>query len=186
MEEVKVNKEQAVAKREARPARIANDLFAPMVPFGRLFGMSPFALMREFTDEMDRVFRGIAPGMEAGAELRAWSPAVDVRQCDGNLVVTAELPGLKKDEVKVELTEGALVIQGERKREHKEDHEGYHRWERSYGQFYRSIALPEGAKTDQIKAELQDGLLKVSVPVPQAEKKSRQIQIEAKTATAKA
>ncbi|MGD1091082.1 MAG: Hsp20/alpha crystallin family protein [Bryobacteraceae bacterium] len=186
MEEVKVSKEQSVAKREATPARAANDLFAPIVPFGRLFGMSPFALMREFTDEMDRVFRGVAPGMDSGAGLRAWSPAVDVRQCDGNLVVTAELPGLKKDEVKVELTEGALVIQGERKREHKEDHEGYHRWERSYGQFYRSIALPEGAKTDQIKAELQDGLLKVSVPVPQAEKKSRQIQIEAKTATAKA
>jgi HSP20 family protein len=94
--------------------------------------------------------------------------------------------GPQEGEVKVELTDDALVIQGERKREHKEDHEGYHRWERSYGQFYRSVPLPEGAKTDQVKAELQDGILKVSVPVPQAEKKSRQVPIETKAATAKA
>lgn len=140
--------------------------------------------MREFTEEMDRAFQGSAPG--TSAELGAWSPAVDVRQCNGDLVITAEVPGLKKEEVKVEVTDDALVIRGERKREHKEDHEGYHRWERSYGQFYRSVPLPEGAKTDQVKAELQDGLLKISVPVPQAEKKPRQVQIEAKTATAKA
>jgi len=186
MEEVKVNKQQSVVKREAPPLGRANDFFAPMVPFGRWFGMSPFALMREFTDEMDRAFRSGAP--EAGAEMKlgAWSPAVDVRQCNGDLVVTAEVPGLKKDEIKVELTDDALVIQGERKCEHKEDHAGYHSWERSYGQFYRAIPLPEGAKTDQVKAELQDGVLKVSVPVPQAEKKSRQVPIEAKTATAKA
>ena len=186
MEQVKVNKEQSLAKPEAASLRRANDFFAPMVPFGRRFGMSPFALMRQLTDEMDRTFRGAAPAGDGGAELRAWSPAVDVQQCNGNLVVTAELPGLKKDEVKVEVTDDALVIQGERKREHKEDHEGYHSWERSYGQFYRSLALPDGAKTDQIKAELQDGVLKISVPVPQAEKKSRQVPIEAKTATAKA
>lgn len=175
MPEVKVNKE--VAKPEMP--------FAPMVPFGRWFGMSPFAMMREFTDEMDRAFRDVAP-RETGAELAAWSPAVDVRQCNGNMVITAELPGLKKEEVKVELLDNAVVIQGERKREHKEDHQGYHRYERSYGQFYRSIPLPEGAKMDQVKAELQDGVLKVSVPVPVAEKKSRPVPIETKATAAKA
>jgi len=93
--------------------------------------------------------------------------------------VTAELPGLKKEDVKVELTEDALIIQGERKQEHKEDHEGFHRWERSYGQFYRSIPLPEEAKTDQAKAELTDGVLKVSVPVAETKKKTtRQVPIE--------
>ena len=77
------------------------------------------------------------------------------------------------------LGEGALIIQGERKQEHKEDHEGFHRWERSYGQFYRSIPLPEGAKTDQAKAELTDGVLKVSVPVAETKKKTtRQVPIE--------
>jgi len=184
MEQVKVNK--AIAKPEAAPLRRTNDLFAPMLPFGRLFGMSPFALMREFTDEMDRAFRDMTPGMESSAELAAWSPVMDVRKCNGDLVITAEVPGLKKDEVKVELTGDELVIQGERKREHEEDHEGYHRFERSYGQFYRSVTLPEGARQDRVKAELQDGVLKVSVPVSQTEKKSREVPIETKTATAKA
>src|SRR5687767_6551321 len=141
MEEARVNKAQpvTVAKREAQPLRRGGDWFTPMVPFGRWFGMSPFTLMRELSGEMDRAFRGLSAGTDFAAESSAWSPTMDVRQCNGDLVVTAEVPGLKKDEIKVELTDDALVIQGERKREHKEDHEGYHRSERSYGQFYRSI-----------------------------------------------
>jgi HSP20 family protein len=66
---------------------------------------------------MDRAFRGFAPA----GKLEPWAPAVDIQQCDGDIVVTAELPGLKKEDVKVELTEDALIIQGERKQEHKED-----------------------------------------------------------------
>jgi HSP20 family protein len=157
-----------------------------MVAFDLWFGMSPFALMREFPEKMDRTSRGAAPGIDAGAELSAWAPAVDIRQCNGDLVITAELPGLKKNEVKVELTHGALVIQGERKREHKEDHVGYHRRERSYGRFYRSLPLPLGTRTDQVKVELRGGILKVSVPAPQAEKESHPVPIEGKTATTKA
>jgi HSP20 family protein len=171
MAKVKVNKEQSLAKRET-PASSA--LFRPMFPFSRYFGLGPFGLMRELGEEMDRAFRGVLPG----AQLEPWAPAVDIQQCNGDVVVTAELPGLKKEDVKVELTEDALIIQGERKQEHKEDHEGFHRWERSYGQFYRSIPLPEGAKTDQAKAELTDGVLKVSVPVPETKKKTRQIPVE--------
>jgi HSP20 family protein len=171
MAEVKVSKEQSPAKQEV-PASGA--LFRPMFPFGRYFGLGPFGLMRELSEEMDRAFRGVNPS----TQLEPWTPAVDVQQCNGDLVVTAELPGLKKEDVKVELTDDSLVIQGERKYEHKEDHEGFHSFERSYGQFYRSIPLPEGAKTDQAKAELTDGVLKVSVPVPAAKKTSRQIPVE--------
>ena len=172
MAEVKVNKEQALARRETPGI---TGFFRPAFPFGRLFGGEPFGLLRELNEEMDRAFRGFAPA----AKLEPWAPVVDIQQCNGDVVVTAELPGLKKEEVKVELTEDALIIQGERKQEHKEDHEGFHRWERSYGQFYRSIPLPEGAKTDQAKAELTDGVLKVSVPVLEAKKKTtRQVPIE--------
>jgi HSP20 family protein len=171
MTEVAVSSKKAS---EAAPISRATEVFRPMFPSGRLFGMSPFALMREFTDEMDRMFRGARGGLQT----EEWVPTVDVQQCNGNLVVSAELPGLKKEEVKVELTDDALVIEGERKREHKEDHDGFHRWERSYGHFYRSIPLPEGAKTDQAKAELQEGVLKVSVPVPEMKKKSRRVLIE--------
>jgi len=171
MSEIKVTKENAIAKPEA------NDLFAPILPFGRFLGLRPFALMREFTDEMDRMFKG-APLTE-GAALTAWTPTVDITRCNGDLVVTAELPGLKKEEVKVEMTEDALVIEGERKREHKTDHEGYHRVERSYGKFYRMIPLPKEAKMDLAKAELTEGILKVTVPVAEAKPKGREIPIAA-------
>ena len=171
MAEVKVSKEQSLAKREAP---VPSAFFRPMFPFGRYFGLGPFGLMRELSGEMDRAFRGVIPS----AQLEPWTPTVDVQQCNGDLVVTAELPGLKKEDVKVELTDDSLVIQGERKHEHKEDHEGFHSFERSYGQFYRSIPLPEGAKTDMAKAELTDGVLKVSVPVAEAKKKTRQIPVE--------
>jgi HSP20 family protein len=182
MSEVKVTKEKSITKREAIPPSPFRETFAPMFPFGRFFGLSPFALMREFTDEMDRMFRGVAPT----AEEITWTPAIDVQQTDGSLVVTAELPGLKKEEVKVELTDDALIIEGERRREHKEEREGFYKSERSYGQFYRSIPLPEGAKTDQAKAELTDGVLKVSLPVPETKKKIRQIPVEAGTKSAAA
>jgi len=172
MAEIKVERPKAVVRQEPFGLAPIGDLFAPMFPVGRFFGLSPFAMMREFTDELDRVFRGTAPA------LKAWTPTVDIHKVDGNLLVTAELPGLKKEEVKVELTDTALIIQGERKLEHKEDQEGYHRYERTYGNFYRSIALPEGFKAEETKAELTDGVLKITIPVPEAKKNVREIKVE--------
>jgi len=153
---------------------------APMFPVGRFFGMNPFTMnpftmMREFSEDMDRMFRGTTPAAPAVPEV--WTPTIDIQRCNGDLVVTAELPGLKKEEVKVEMTEEALILEGERKREHKEDHEGYHRYERTYGKFYRAIPLPEGVKADQATAELNDGVLKISVPVAEAKKTARQIPV---------
>lgn len=175
MSEVKVEKPTSVATREPRPGMF-EEFFSPMFPVGRFFGVSPFAMMREFSDEMDRMFRSGAAETPA---VQAWTPAVDVQRCNGNLVVTAELPGLRKEEVKVEMTDKALIIEGERRQEHKEDHKGYHRFERSYGKFYRSIPLPEGVKADQAKAELADGVLKISVPAPEAKPAARQIPVAA-------
>jgi len=169
MPEVLLAKEKPKALQGSRLA----EMFQPGLPLGRFFGMSPFTMMRAFTEEMDRVFRGIG----AETEIQAWTPVTDVQYSDGNLVVSAELPGLKKDDVKVEVTEDALTIEGERKQEHKEDREGYHRWERSYGRFYRSIPLPEGTKPEQVKAELKDGVLKVTVPVPETAKKGRPVPV---------
>ena len=112
-------------------------------------------------------------------ELATWAPPVEVRERDGNLVVHAELPGLNKEDVKVEVTNEGLVIQGERKREHEEDRGGVHRSERSYGAFYRLIPLPEGANIDQAKAQFNNGVLEVSVPIPKTQENTRQIPIEA-------
>lgn len=149
-------------------------LFGPMMPFGDLFGVNPFALMREFTKEMDRAFSA-SPGGEL--RLQVWMPAIEVKEANGNLVVTAELPGIKTEDVKVEVTDEALTIEGERKEEKKEEKEGLYRSERSYGRFYRSIPLPEGAKTDQVKAEMNHGILEIKVPVAEAKPKSRQIPV---------
>ncbi|HEY7303801.1 MAG TPA: Hsp20/alpha crystallin family protein [Bryobacteraceae bacterium] len=149
-------------------------LFGPMIPFGDLFGVNPFALMREFTKEMDRAF-----STSSASELRpeVWIPAIEVKKANGNFLVTAELPGIKTGDVKVEVTDEALTIEGERKEEKREEKEGLYRSERSYGRFYRSIPLPDGAKTDQVKAEMKNGILEIKVPVNGAKQKSRQIPV---------
>ena len=139
---------------------------------GELFTMNPFSLMRRLTDEMDRWFEG-----RGGGEIAQWSPAVEVRERNGNLEVVAELPGINQNDVKVEVTDEGLVIQGERKREHEEKREGYYRSERSYGHFYRLVPLPENASVDQARAEFRVGELRVSVPVPEQQRKIRQIPI---------
>jgi len=169
MAEVKVEKPEALAKRETPEMNVFNDFFAPLFPARRFFGLNPFG-MNPF---------GLMGGFgELMRPPEAWAPVMDIRRCNGDLVVTAELPGLKKEEVKIEITDEGLVIEGERKREHTEDHKGYHRYERSYGKFYRSIPLPEGAKMEEAKAELNNGILKITVPVPEAKKHVRQIAVE--------
>jgi HSP20 family protein len=144
---------------------------------GELFSMSPFTLMRRLTEDMDRMFSGF--GGHAGSEMRNWAPPVEVRENQGNLLIAAELPGLNKEDVKVEVTEDAVVIQGERKREREEDRGGIHRSERYYGTFYREIPLPQGAKADQAKAQFNNGVLEVTVPIPESQRRTRQIPIEA-------
>jgi HSP20 family protein len=88
------------------------------------------------------------------------------------------LPGLTDKDVQVEINDGFVSIQGERKVEHEEDEGGIHRTERSYGMFYRAIPLPEEADTSKARATFENGVLQISVPVPQAQNNQRQIPIE--------
>ncbi len=81
----------------------------------------------------------------------------------------ADLPGLKKDDMKIDINDGAITIEGERREEHEEDREGYYRTERSYGSFYRVVPLPEGAITDSAKAHFNDGVLEIVVQAPPRE-----------------
>ena len=136
---------------------------------------SPFALMRRFTEEMDRVFADF--GGSRGSESVVWSPPIEVSERAGRFEVLAELPGLRENDIKVEVTEGGLAIQGERKSEHEERGEGYHRSERSYGRFYRLIPLPEGANVDQAHAEFRNGELRITLPVPERQRRGREIPI---------
>ena len=142
-----------------------------------LFNSDPFSLMRRFHEEMDRTFAHFF-GKESDGESGAWYPAIEVVQQGGELKVHAELPGLKPEDVKVEVTDDALVIQGERKYEHEDKKGGVYRSERRYGQFYREISLPEGANAEQAKASFKDGVLEVVLPVPEAKSNRRTIPIE--------
>lgn len=147
-----------------------------------LFSTSPFELMRRFSEEMDRAFEnfGMSQGWGFGGKEAAWwSPAVEVFERDNNLVVRADLPGLTKDDIKVEMTDQGLCIQGERKREHEEKGEGFYRTERSYGQFYRLIPLPEEVNAEQVKAEFNNGVLEIVAPIPEASRRRRAIPITA-------
>lgn len=145
------------------------------------FFNNPFSTMRRMHEEMDRMFadafgnRSGAAGFGGG--LTAWSPAVEVSERDNQLMVCAELPGLKPEDVKVEVTDDALVIQGERKQEHEEKTGGRWHSERHYGQFYRTIPLPEGASADKARADFKNGELQVTVPLERSESKRRQIPI---------
>jgi HSP20 family protein len=108
------------------------------------FCMNPFQLMRHFSDEMDRMWSGYGSGREkAGNEM--WRPAVDVREHDGQLQVHVELPGVNEKDIKVNVEDDTLIIQGERKR---------YRAERAYGTFYRAIPLPEGAEAEKANGAL--------------------------------
>jgi HSP20 family protein len=148
------------------------------------FSANPFSLMRRMSEEMDRVFGefGFGGGQSSGLA-STWTPAIEVAEREGNYIVRAELPGLKPEDVKVELRDDALTVQGERKFEHEEEKGGVHRSERRYGQFYRSIPLPEGVNPEQVRARFENGILEVKVPVPEQKSNRRQIPIEGSSAS---
>src|SRR5207253_10392973 len=109
--------------------------------------------------------------------LAAWEPLADITEDDKEYIIKAELPDVKKDDVKVTVENGVLTIAGERKFEKEETKKTYHRVERAYGSFVRSFALPDLAEGDRIKAEFKNGMLMVHVP--KSEKaKARQVEVK--------
>lgn len=135
--------------------------------------------MRRFSDEMDRAFGGAFAPPRYVAASGIWSPPVEVREHDHNLEISAELPGLNKDDVKVEVTPEGIVLEGEKRREHESEEGGIRRTERSYGHFYRMIPLAEGADAEKANAEFKNGVLRVRIPISGERRKHRQIAISA-------
>jgi HSP20 family protein len=145
----------------------------------------PFALLRQMTSELDRAFedwpsfRWPSFGQFATSESVAWSPKIDVFERDNRLVTRVDLPGLKKEDVSVEVTDGHLALSGERKHEKEEKKDNVYRSEREYGSFYRAVPLPEGVKLEDVNATFAAGVLEVSVPLPaRPEANVRRVQIE--------
>jgi len=151
-------------------------------------GRDPFALLRRMTGEFDRffdepMFAGLrlpSWGMRHLDENAEWTPRIEVVEKDNRLVTRVDLPGMKKEDVKVEVTEGHLIISGTRTRETEEKKDQYYRSERQFGSFYRMVPLPEFVGIDDVKAKYVDGVLEVSVPLPprEPEMKPREVKIE--------
>ena len=158
-----------------------------------IFGASPFSMMRRMQEEMDRLFGDVWGGRRAwpsgfGEEGRAeWVPAIEAFQRGNEFVIRADVPGLKKEDLSVEIGEDALTIQGERKYDREEEREGMYRSERGYGTFYRVVPLPEGAMADSAKANFKDGVLEIVIQAPSQEvRRGRRIEIgEGKSEPAK-
>jgi HSP20 family protein len=153
---------------------------------------NPFAFFDRMTDEMDRTFARLwrdfgsprrsllsRPGFGSRAEQGLWSPRIEAFQKADRFMIRAELPGLKKDDVQVELTDDAVTIRGERREEHQEEREGYYHSEREYGEFHRTIPLPEGVIAESAQANFRNGVLEITMQaVPAEASRGRKLEIQ--------
>lgn len=151
--------------------------------FSPMLFASPFTLMHMLNEEMARLFTDVGSGRGSLASRGAgsaadWSPRVEAFERDGQLVVRADLPGLNKDDVQVEVEDDALVISGDRRQKHEEHRDGYSVCELSHGSFYRRIPLPEGAGTGNATATFRNGVLEVAMPAAQREERRRTLEVQ--------
>ena len=129
---------------------------------------NPFREMDEMFSRFQRSLRRMP--LEDDQSMSSWSPAVDIAENDKEYRLRVELPGIKKEDLKIEVQNGMLCLSGERKVEKEEKDETYHRIERAYGSFSRSFSLPENVATDKIEAKCQDGVVNVHLPKTEPKK----------------
>jgi HSP20 family protein len=144
-------------------------------------GMTTADPLREMERRMNRLF-GFAPEWPDWQEnftLKAWAPACDIYETDAAVIVKAELPEVKREDVKVSIENNVLTLTGERKLEEETKRDNYHRVERNYGQFLRSFTLPNNIDPAQITAEFQNGMLNITLP-KRAEAKPKEIEVNVK------
>jgi HSP20 family protein len=134
----------------------------------------PFAWMRQMQDQLDRTFSSIWSGGGTSSSWTPdnvfgpsdWSPAIDVFQRGNDLVIRADVPGLSKDDIAVDIADDQLTIRGDRRYDHEEERDGVFRSERSYGSFCRVVPLPQGAIPDSAKATFNNGVLEIVLQAP--------------------
>jgi HSP20 family protein len=136
----------------------------------------PFRELAALQGEVDRLFNSGNTG-----PLRRWMPAMDVVETEEQFVLRADLPGMSEEDVNIEIEDRVLTVSGERKAEHEATKGGYHRVERAFGAFVRSLTLPDGVDPEAIEARFDRGVLEVRIPKPE-QRKPRKISINGKQA----
>ena len=144
-----------------------------------LMRWDPFKELLTLQERMNRLFDEVLPKAreEEGLARGVWSPAVDIYETEDSIVLKAELPGISKDDVTVEVKDNVLVLKGEKRFEKDVKEENYHRMERAYGAFQRSFTLPNIVDKNRIKARYKDGILEVILPKAE-EAKPKHIKVE--------
>ena len=141
----------------------------------------PFVELEEVSKQLNRIFGKSPARTEPERELLAmadWAPDVDITETDTAYLIKGEIPGVNKEDVKVNIENGVLTMSGERKQEKEEKGKKFHRIERSYGSFMRSFRLPDNIDESAVKAEFKDGMLNVTLPKSaQAKPKSTNITV---------
>jgi len=129
-----------------------------------LIRWSPWKELEEMQKTLTRLLGDVGTTAPSAVEEGVWLPAVDIRETDDAIFVEAELPGVKKEDVKVDIKDNVLTISGERKYEKEVKEENIHRMERVYGRFARSFTLPNNVDVDKVEARLEDGVLTIRLP----------------------
>lgn len=157
------------------PTKVEKASVRPATPWEGAFG---FPLFHRLSRELDAMFERFGMERPVFEELpRAWMPEIEVSTKGNELLVKVDVPGMKKEEITIEVLENTLTVRGERKQEKEEKKEGFFKTERTYGSFYRSLTLPEGANPELAKATMRDGVLEVTMPMVKVEEKSRKLEI---------
>jgi HSP20 family protein len=151
---------------------------APARALRSFMNMDPVREMFELQRDINRLFEGsLGKSSQQETTLNAWTPTVDIFEDENAFLLKVELPEVSRDDVKVNLDDNVLSISGERRLEFEDKRDGYHRVERSFGQFYRSFTLPPNVNTEAISAEVKDGVLRLTLPKKE-EAKPKQIQVK--------
>lgn len=162
---------------------MSNKMGTALTPERSTRSFPSFDPFRAFQERFNRLFGEefglFAPMKEEPWSLTTWAPACDIYETDNELVVKAELPEVKKEDVHVTIENNVLTIRGERKLEEKTEQENYRRVERRYGEFMRSFTLPSFVDPNNIRAEFKDGMLRVTL-AKREEVKPKQVKIDVK------
>jgi HSP20 family protein len=139
----------------------------------------PYGAVASLQDSINRLFHDAFPRSSADEDfaLSAWKPVVDIYDKADSIIIHAELPGVTKDDVSIEVKENVLTLKGERIEVKEVNEDKYFRKERSFGSFYRAFTLPSAINPENIKATFKDGVLEIEIPKPE-EQKPKQIQIK--------